>query len=394
LALARSVAGRILKAKNGGGAVSEVLSGSDTERAATRFAFFPADERQALRVGRFLMAAGTSLLVCVALSVCAFLELLPWPVAIQGTAGIVLLIVLFYVLFRTGLNLRFADPSLTTEQAGAAILFLAYIMYHAGEARQAFALFYPVAMLFGVLRLNAARLMVLAILALGAHGTMLHLSYLRDADMDTQGALTQFAVLMIVLPWFAVMGGYVSRLRVRLSDSHRNLQHAFDRIEQLAIRDELTGTYNRRFLMEALQRERSRAERTGTSFSICVFDLDHFKSINDSLGHAAGDGVLKRFAQLAPRELRAIDVFGRFGGEEFMVILPGTDARGAVACAERVRQRLESSALTEIDGRRATVTAGVATHQRGEDLAAVLARADEALYLGKARGRNRVVTIG
>ncbi|HXM81385.1 MAG TPA: GGDEF domain-containing protein [Burkholderiales bacterium] len=374
--------------------MSEVLSGSDTERAATRFALFPADERQALRIGRLLMAAGTSLLACVALFVCAFLELLPWAVAIQGTAGIVMLIVLFYVLFRTGLNLRFADPSLTAEQVGTAILFLAYIMYHAGDARQAFTLFYPVAMLFGVLRLNAARLMVLAILALGAHGTMLHLSYLRDPDMDTRAALTQFAVLMIVLPWFAVMGGYVNRLRVRLSGSHRDLQHAFGRIEQLAIRDELTGIYNRRFLMEALQRERARAERTGTSFSICIFDLDHFKSINDSLGHAAGDGVLKRFAQLAPRELRAIDVFGRFGGEEFMVILPGTDARGAVACAERVRQRLESSTLTELAGRRATVTAGAATHQRGEDLVALLARADEALYLGKARGRNRVVTIG
>jgi diguanylate cyclase (GGDEF)-like protein len=374
--------------------VSEVLSGSDTERAATRFAFFPADERQALRVGRLLMAAGTALLVCVALSVCAFLELLPWSVAIQGTAGVALLIVLFYVLFRTGLNLRFADPSLTTEQVGAAILFLAYIMYHAGEARQAFALFYPVAMLFGALRLNAARLMVLAILALGAHGTMLHLSYLRDPDMDTQGALTQFAVLMIVLPWFAVMGGYVNRLRARLSDSNRDLQHAFDRIEQLAIRDELTGSYNRRFLMETLLRERSRAERSGTPFSVCLFDLDHFKAINDTRGHAAGDNVLKGFAELAPRGLRAVDVFGRFGGEEFLLILPATDRDGAAVCAQRMRQRLESHAFAELGGRSATVTAGIATYRRGEELVALLARADEALYQGKAQGRNRVVAIG
>ena len=113
------------------------------------------------------MAAGTSLLVCVAL-----LRLrVPRPAAvaraIEGTAGIVVLVAgCSSSVFRSGLNLRFADPSLTTEQVGAAILFLAYIMYHAGPAREALTLFYPVAMLFGVLRLNAARLMVLALLAL------------------------------------------------------------------------------------------------------------------------------------------------------------------------------------------------------------------------------------
>ncbi|MGH8691719.1 MAG: hypothetical protein ACREUS_11910, partial [Burkholderiales bacterium] len=218
------------------------------------FSIFPAEERQALRLGRFLMAAGTSLLVCLALLLFAFLGLLPWRAAIEGTAGIGTLIAVFFVLFRTGLNLRFSDPSLTTEQVGAAILFLAYITHHAGPAREAFTLFYPVAMLFGVLRLTASRLMVLAVLALGAHAVVLQLAYLRDPGMDVRAALTEFGVLMIVLPWFAVMGGYVNRLRVRLSDSHRELKRAFDQIGELAIRDELTGAYNRRFLMEALAR--------------------------------------------------------------------------------------------------------------------------------------------
>jgi diguanylate cyclase len=232
--------------------MSEVLSQPGTEggQPEAGFKFFPADEQQSLRIGRLLMAAGTSFLACVALAFCAFLDLLPWRVAVQGTAGIVTLALLFYLLFRTGLNLRFADPTLTTEQIGAAMLFLAYVMYHAGQAREALTLFYPVAMLFGVLRLTAKRLFVLALLALAAHGTILHLSYLNDPGMDAKAALTEFVVLMVVLPWFAVMGGYVNRLRLRLSDSHR-------RIAELAIRDELTGAYNRRFLMEALARERS-----------------------------------------------------------------------------------------------------------------------------------------
>lgn len=117
--------------------MSEVLSGSELESGGAGAALLPRHEPQSLRFARFLMAAGTALLVCVALVVCAFLGLLPWRAAIGGTAGTVVLVGAFYALFRTGLNLRFADPSLTTEQVGAAIVFLAYIMYHAGPARRA-----------------------------------------------------------------------------------------------------------------------------------------------------------------------------------------------------------------------------------------------------------------
>ena len=131
-------------------------------------------------------------------------------------------------------------------------------MYHAGPARAALMLFYLVAMLFGVLRLNAKRLLVLAFLALAAHGTCCTCSYLRDADgqCDLDSALAEFAVLMVVLPWFAVMGGYVNRLRAAaVRQPTASCSAAFERIGELAIRDELTGVYNRRFLMEALARE-------------------------------------------------------------------------------------------------------------------------------------------
>lgn len=347
------------------------------------------DERQSLRVARFLMAAGTSLLVCVALLICSFLGLLPWRAAIDGSIGIVALTLLFYALFRSGLNQRFADPSLTTEQVGAAILLLAYIMYHAGPARAVLTPFYLVAMLFGVLRLNGRRMMVLALLALLAHAVMLHLLYLRAPAIDARAALAEFVVLAVVLPWFAVMGGYVNRLRSRLSDSHRNLQQAFERIGELAIRDELTGVYNRRYLMETLAREQSRAERLGAPFAVCLIDIDRFKAINDGHGHATGDQVLKDFARLVPPELRAVDVHGRFGGEEFLIILPGTDMAGAQACAERVRAKTEAAAFPGVP--RVTITVGVATYAMKEPVSALLARADKALYEGKNAGRNRVV---
>ena len=99
------------------------------------FAFFPADERQRLRVRRFLIASGTSLLVCLVLFVCSYFGVLPLQAAVRGTVGIVALIVLFYVLFRCGLNLKFADPSLTAEQMCVAIVFLAYFMYYTEPVR-------------------------------------------------------------------------------------------------------------------------------------------------------------------------------------------------------------------------------------------------------------------
>jgi diguanylate cyclase (GGDEF)-like protein len=205
--------------------------------------------------------------------------------------------------------------------------------------------------------------------------------------MEVEAAIIEFAVLMIALPWFAAMGGYVNRLRSRLGETNRQLEEALERIHSIAIRDELTGAYNRRFLMETLAREQARAARRGGSYAVCVLDIDYFKQVNDTLGHAAGDSVLQAVAQVAASGLRAVDVFGRFGGEEFLVVLPDTDRAGALLVAERIRATVETAPLPA----RVTVTIGVAQHG-GDDVAGVLARADQALYRGKAAGRNRVAT--
>ncbi len=361
--------------------------------AAGAFRFFPEDARQALRVRRYLIGAGTSLLAVAALFLCVRFEVLTMQVAVEGTAILLALVVLFYAAFRSGLNLRFPDPSLTTEQIGAAILYLAYVMAQAPAARNALSLFYMVAMLFGVLRLDTRRLLALALLALAAHSVMLFLSFLRDPGTDLRAASVQLAVLFVVLPWFAFMGGYVNSLRSRLSDSNRGLTEAVARIERIAVRDELTAIYNRRFLIEVLEREVARTRRGG-GFAVCLLDIDRFKRINDTYGHPAGDAVLKRFVSIAAAELRAVDVFGRLGGEEFLVVLPDTDLEGAVNCAERIRLAVESGRFAELPAEeRVTVTAGVARAGRDEAPSQVLARADRALYRGKQEGRNRVVQV-
>jgi diguanylate cyclase (GGDEF)-like protein len=351
----------------------------------------PDHARQVLRLKRYLMGASTSLLAAAALFICYWLGLLPLKIAIGGTALIGFFVVLFFGVFRSELNLRFRDPSLTAEMIFAAVLTLAYLMYHAPAARGALSLFYLVALLFGVLRLETARLLALALVAFLAHATVLALSGSLGGPAAADSWL-QLAILAIVLPWFAAMGGYVNKLRRRLSDSNRQLKEAVDRAEEIAMRDVLTGAYNRRHLMDVLRREISRAQRIGAPLAICLLDIDHFKRVNDNWGHAAGDTVLRHFATLAATGLRAVDVFGRFGGEEFMLILPDTDARGAAAVAERIRVSVEQGAFPDVPaGHQVTVTIGVAGRAKDEGGDALTARADLALYRGKDAGRNRVV---
>lgn len=355
----------------------------------------PADPQQALRVRRQLLASGTGLLFPVALYIAHLFGLMPLGVVLIGSAGVLALIAFFYALFRSGLNLRFGDPSLTAEQIATSVLYLAWIMYQAPGARDVLSPFYMVALLFGVLRLDTRRLMAVAAVALAAHSAVVLFSSLRDPAMNLKAAYVQLAVLFIVLPWFAFMGGYVNSLRLRLSDRNRELREANSRIERLAIQDELTGLHNRRHLLGALAREAARAQRLASPYSLCLFDVDHFKSINDTFGHAAGDAALRQVALVASSGLRAVDVFGRYGGEEFLLLLPDTGQRGACAVAERIRAGIEAAGFPQIPAeQRVTVTIGVATSRKDEDIDALLARADAALYRGKEAGRNRVVGAG
>jgi two-component system, cell cycle response regulator len=158
-------------------------------------------------------------------------------------------------------------------------------------------------------------------------------------------------------------------------------------LEELAFSDELTRLYNRRFLtrqLSALVRSATRHHRT---LSIVLVDIDHFKAINDEHGHARGDTVLTRVAARLLHVLREEDYAGRWGGEEFLVLLPDIDEEGAHATAERLRQSVGGRPLS---GLRVTVSAGVATWTEGETPDDVLRRADNALYAAKRGGRDQV----
>lgn len=160
--------------------------------------------------------------------------------------------------------------------------------------------------------------------------------------------------------------------------------------EYLATHDSLTGAHTRRSVLAACAEELTRWSRYGSTFSLLILDIDHFKRVNDAHGHLAGDQVLKRFVQLVQSHLRSADRLGRYGGEEFMVLLPETDSAAAQAVAERMRAGLDATPGTA-DLPHCTVSIGVTTVQAGDPTVdALVARADTALYEAKAQGRNQV----
>lgn len=159
----------------------------------------------------------------------------------------------------------------------------------------------------------------------------------------------------------------------------------------LASTDDLTGLANRRATMARLVDENERAEREGTPLSILLLDLDSFKEINDRWGHGVGDRVLRRVAKVLASGARSRDSVGRWGGEEFLVLLPGTDGVGAGQVARRMQEGLEHLEISAGEEIPVTFSGGVATRERGETVDRMLRRADLALYRAKAAGRNRVL---
>ncbi len=345
---------------------------------------------QARLMKRYWVAAGSSLLVLLLMFV------LYWGDYLAGTGfwitagGMLFWIAFYYALFRSQLNLKAADPSLTIPQVLSAILMLTIAMFYTGsEARPVILLTVLMAFVFGVFRLPMPKLVGMALIAIAGYVVMIVLLVnFRAEDVDLRLEILRLTVFGIVLLWFAVMGGYISRLRKTLSDSRAA-------VEELATHDPLTGVYNRRHLSATLQQEKLRGDRSGDVFCVVILDLDFFKNINDTFGHQAGDEVLKTCAGCGSREVRPLDCFGRYGGEEFELLLIQTDLEGARIVAERIRNAMNRLSFPQISpDLRVTVSIGLAQYRPKEEIHETEKRADVALYRAKAAGRNRCEVEG
>ncbi len=186
----------------------------------------------------------------------------------------------------------------------------------------------------------------------------------------------------------------IKALQSSLSDREKELSELNDKLRQISLTDGLTQIENRRSLEDRLHDMWQHSVRLHEPIALVMCDIDKFKSVNDQYGHQAGDSVLKEFAQLLKSEAREIDRVGRYGGEEFLLILPGTVLDAAVTFAERLREKVEKHTFTYAGGTLCrTMSCGVAgsPHPRVKDQEALLKASDDALYVAKETGRNRVI---
>jgi diguanylate cyclase (GGDEF)-like protein len=299
------------------------------------------------------------------------------------------------LLSETGFNERFKDHYLVVPQSTVGMIIQLAFIYIAPEVGVMFLCTLFVVFAFSSLRSTPWQTAVIwTAMALGLAGLFLLTD--KPISLPHETYLERFAtmtVFILTIGRCMFIGIFSSAMRESLYRSGLALKEANKRIEELAELDDLTGSLNRRCIMRSLDDEIARAHRTSAPCSIALLDLDWFKRINDTYGHPTGDEVLKTFAITVFANIRGVDRFGRYGGEEFLLVLPDAPQDIAVRLIERLRAivaDLDWSAFSP--GMRVTVSAGVATLKASETADTILARADGALYKAKAQGRNRTAS--
>lgn len=317
--------------------------------------------------------------------------------ALHAWAAFVALgLVVFYALLRSGWSERFEDPAMTVAQIAFGVICVIWGYLVCGDVRSA-ALFPLVLILsFGAFSLSWSRMALLTGFTLAGLGlAMLALHRLQPGRFDVQVDIANFLSAAIVLPAGSLLAVRLNALRLRLRAQRGELEAALARIQDLATQDALTGLVNRRHMQTLLETEQRRSVRNNQPFCLALIDLDHFKTVNDNHGHPAGDSVLHGFAQAALPLLRITDVLARWGGEEFMLLMPASKLPEACVALERMREQLAGMSFEQLGPqRRITLSAGIADARPGDAIGPLIERADRALYHAKSLGRDRVVVAG
>ncbi len=281
---------------------------------------------------------------------------------------------------------------------GIAVMALVYAVNPAirrfGDSaiRGATMLIVAMTLVFGAFILPPAKCRLLGWLAVGTLGcAMLASTVIHPAAYPRRVEAFHFLLTALVLPAIAALAGQLSALRKKQKTQSRELQQALEQLRVVATRDELTGLPNRRLMLELLAQENRKSKRQSERLCCCLIDLDHFKPINDTQGHQAGDETLRMFARIMGTQLRVGDILARWGGEEFLLLLPATKINAAAQVVERLRMHCANpDNWGEHAGKRVTFSAGLVNMAEGETIERGIARADAALYKAKDSGRNCV----
>ena len=318
---------------------------------------------------------------------------IPLMIAPAYAASGLTLVIFSILLSEFGFNERFKDHYLVAPQATVFMLIALAFTYLAPEVGGMFLGTLFIVFSFSSLRSTPAQTMMMwTAMTIGLAGLFLLTD--KPIAMPHGSYLERLATLLVFILTIGrcmFIGIFSNSLKQSLYRSGLKLKEAYKRIEELAELDELTGSYNRRCIMRMLDEEIARAGRNGAPCSIALIDLDWFKRINDAFGHPTGDEVLRTFAITMFANIRGIDRFGRYGGEEFLLVLPDMSTDNAARTLDRLRAiiaDLDWSAFSP--DMIVTISAGVATLKPEETPDTFLARADSALYAAKAQGRNRI----
>lgn len=299
----------------------------------------------------------------------------------------------FWVAILMEWNLGLEDPDMNLAQMIWAVSVVIMTSYFVAELK-------PVVVLSGLAmivicanRLSRKELVVFAVYSI--------VTYIVAASFKTQFDSLDFMSELVILVAFGlvlVFGPMLYRLEMGLIeglllDKNAELSSALNQIKELVVKDELTGAYNRRHLLEALAQQKAMADRNPDyHFTLCYVDLDFFKRVNDKFGHSTGDQVLKGFSDISKSVLREVDCISRVGGEEFVLLLGGTTQRDALVASQRICAKLLDMQVSSIEPQfRITASMGITEYRSSEEVIQTMDRADKALYDAKRTGRNKIV---
>jgi diguanylate cyclase (GGDEF)-like protein len=338
-------------------------------------------------------AAASYALDALFLALFAYAGALPGQVAALFALGAALACAVFYTVTALEWNQRLRDPSMILPQSICGVALHFGVVFMAPHIAFPWLLNLMTVLAFATVWMSVAASIALWALCAVVSGVLFY-AFSGQIGVPLAGAQQAALVWLlfsVVLGRCVFLSVYSASMRNRLHESRSRLAVTMDQVRELISYDELTKALNRRSLMARLEQEKSGAERAGLPFSVALLDLDHFKAINDTRGHAAGDEVLKAFVRAVHATMRDTDIFGRYGGEEFLMILTDTGADGAQRAMERLRLAVAAFDWAGVaPGAAVTSSIGVATWKAGEEIAPLLSRADAALYRAKDNGRNRV----
>lgn len=367
-------------------------------RNPVQLLIFGKDNKQSVRIERLLLASSTYLFGMFIVNYCQLTGLFPDSPYWSVLGGALVLNFIFYVLIRSDWNLRCQDPSLTLPQMLVASLVNTYLVFNAAEARGAFLIGYLLILVFGIFKLRRRQFLQIGAIVVLTYGVIILIEFIvNKPGFKLSLEILQWLLLVFVYPWFAWVGGYIVDLRRREREANEHLQRALSDksaamqlVQKQAACDDLTGLYNRRYMHERMRHEKSVADSTGLPFCVLLIDIDYFKQINDNVGHFMGDKVLVRSVSAIKDVLRSSDVFSRWGGEEFLILMPSIGLPAVKDITSRIHRCVESIDFSDLGFyARVTVSIGVAERRSDESLEDLLNGADKALYGAKENGRNR-----